>query len=119
LRAQNRFEDRDLMFGYRDGPFQGWGEAQENLNARIAARTGKPLDHWTMHDMRRSTATHMADLGVQPHIIEAILNHVSGHKGGVPGIYNRSNYVVEKRQALARWAKLLAALVKGDRRLSS
>jgi hypothetical protein len=42
----------------------------------------------------------MADSGVQPHIIEAVINHVSGHKAGVAGVYNRSNYENEKRAAL-------------------
>ena len=46
---------------------------------------------WTLHDLRRTGATRMADSGVQPHIIEAVLNHVSGHKGGVAGIYNRAD----------------------------
>jgi hypothetical protein len=46
----------------------------------------------------------MAELGVQPHIIEAVLNHVSGHKGGVAGIYNRAKYSDEMRTALQRWA---------------
>jgi hypothetical protein len=46
----------------------------------------------------------MADLGTQPHVIEAVLNHVSGHKGGVAGIYNRSTYAAEKRAALELWA---------------
>jgi len=55
----------------------------------------------------------MADLGVQPHIIEAILNHVSGHKGGVAGIYNRAAYDNEKREALNRWAEHLLAIVEG------
>jgi hypothetical protein len=43
-----------------------------------------------VHDIRRSVATRMAGLGVLPHIIEAVLNHVSGHKSGVAGIYNRA-----------------------------
>jgi hypothetical protein len=55
----------------------------------------------------------MAELGVQPHIIEAVLNHVSGHKHGVAGIYNRATYEPEKRQALALWAEHLAAIVEG------
>ena len=42
----------------------------------------------------------MADIGAQPHVIEAVLNHVSGHKAGVAGIYNRSTYAAEKRAAL-------------------
>jgi hypothetical protein len=45
----------------------------------------------------------MADLGVQPHVIEAVLNHVSGHKAGVAGVYNRSLYGPEKRAALELW----------------
>jgi hypothetical protein len=46
----------------------------------------------------------MAELGVQPHIIEAVLNHVSGHKGGVAGIYNRARYADDMRAALQGWA---------------
>jgi hypothetical protein len=46
----------------------------------------------------------MAELGTQPHIIEAVLNHVSGHKAGVAGIYNRARYESEMRNALQRWA---------------
>ena len=55
----------------------------------------------------------MADIGVQPHIIEAVLNHISGHKAGVAGIYNRAIYAAEKRQALERWAQHVRSLVEG------
>jgi hypothetical protein len=55
----------------------------------------------------------MAELGIQPHIIEAVLNHVSGHKGGVAGIYNRASYDKEKREALNLWAEHVMALVEG------
>ena len=58
----------------------------------------------------------MADIGVQPHVIEAALNHVSGHKAGVAGIYNRSTYSVEMRAALALWADHLRTLVDGSER---
>ena len=66
---------------------------------------------WTLHDLRRTMATRMADLGVQPHVIEAILNHVSGHKSGVAGIYNRSTYAAEKRAALERWGSHIQTLL--------
>ena len=56
--------------------------------AELDARSG--VEGWDVHDIRRSVATRMADLGVQPHIIEQILNHQSGHKRGPAGIYNRS-----------------------------
>jgi hypothetical protein len=49
----------------------------------------------------------MADLGTQPHIVEAVLNHVSGHKGGIAGVYNRAAYSAEKRAALDLWASHL------------
>jgi integrase len=58
---------------------------------------------WTLHDLRRSAATGMAGLGVPPHIVERILNHVSGSFGGVAGIYNRFAYEAEMRQALEMW----------------
>jgi hypothetical protein len=58
----------------------------------------------------------MADLGVLPHVIEALTNHVSGHKSGVAGIYNRSSYEREVRAALALWADHVRSIVAGDAR---
>jgi integrase len=102
--------DRTHVFGQFDTGFQGWHVAKRTLISRIA---GKPLTHWTPHDLRRTAATRMAELGVQPHIVEAVLNHVSGHKGGVAGIYNRATYDKEKREALNLWAEHVVATVEG------
>jgi hypothetical protein len=55
----------------------------------------------------------MAEISIQPHIIEGVLNHVSGHKAGVAGIYNRASYEREKRAALDLWAERLMAIVEG------
>jgi len=55
------------------------------------------------------------DLGIAPHIVEAVLNHVSGHRAGVAGVYNRALYAKEKAVALARWAEHLGAIVAGER----
>ena len=66
-----------------------------------------------MHDIRRTVATGMADLGVEPHVIEAALNHFSGHRRGVAGIYNRSSYERAVRSALLRWSEHVLALVEG------
>jgi len=110
---QFRPDGRAHVFGRADSiGFDGWGYAKRTLDARITEK-GKQLDHWTIHDLRRTVATRMADLGVQPHIIEAVLNHVSGHKGGVAGIYNRATYDKEKREALNLWAEHVTALVEG------
>ena len=101
-----------LVFGGRNGrPFNSWGAEKLALDARISA-AGVQLEQWTPHDLRRSVATHMAELGVLPHIIEAVLNHVSGHKRGVAGIYNRADYTREKRTALTLWAEHLLAIVE-------
>jgi integrase len=105
---------RDLVFGrHHDSPLTGWSVLKTALDKRIA-KNGAAVE-WVHHDLRRTVATRMAeeDLGVQPHIIEAVLNHVSGHKHGIAGIYNRAAYEPEKRQALALWAEHLAAIVEG------
>jgi integrase len=78
---------------------------------RIDAPMGIPK--WSLHDLRRTAATGMADLGVAPHIIEAVLNHISGHKAGVAGTYNRAKYSDEKKAALKRWAAHVEGLVTG------
>ena len=48
----------------------------------------------------------MAEIGIQPHIVEAVLNHISGRKAGVAGVYNRATYLPERRQALDLWGAL-------------
>jgi integrase len=112
-RQANNGKLRDLIFGYADGPFSGWTNSRDALNKRIEKVTGQPLPHWQPHDLRRSFATHAGKLGIQPHVIEAILNHVSGFRGGVAGIYNLNPYDAEKRTGLATWADHLLAIVEG------
>ena len=66
---------------------------------------------WVIHDLRRTCATGMAELGIPPHIVEACLNHVSGARAGVAGTYNRAAYSDEKKLALERWADHVEGLV--------
>ena len=108
---------RDLIFGDTESrPFSGWSRARRALDDRIAEARKKagieiPLTPWTLHDLRRSMATRLGDLGIQPHVIEALLNHISGSKSGVAGIYNRATYAAEKRQAVDIWAAHLEGLL--------
>jgi integrase len=95
------------LFGITDKGFTDWSKSKAALDTRITGLTG-----WRLHDLRRTTVTGMAGLGIQPHIIEAVINHVSGHKGGVAGIYNRAAYDKEKRAALDLWAEHVMALVE-------
>lgn len=111
LGARRRLDERALVFGSREGPFSGWSKAKASLDARMSAALGHAPTPWRLHDIRRTVATRMADLGVLPHVVEAVLNHVSGHKAGVAGIYNRSSYAAEKHAALDLWASHVIALV--------
>jgi integrase len=114
LEAPPKIAGRDFVFGKPGaGPFSGLSRCKEALDKRIAELNGSPLPDWVHHDLRRSVATGMADIGIQPHIVEAVLNHVSGHKGGIAGIYNRAQYSAEKAQSLARWDEHVRGIVEG------
>lgn len=105
LAGTERIEGRPLVFGQGDGGFQGFSRAKAALDKRSGV-TG-----WRLHDLRRTAATVMGDrLKVLPHVIEAVLNHISGHKAGVAGIYNRALYATEKREALDALGAYLAGL---------
>ena len=82
--------------------FTAWSKSKEILDRRLNG-----MGAWRLHDLRRSAATHMAELGVLPHITEAILNHYSGHRAGVAGVYQRAKYSDEMRSALQRYADWL------------
>jgi integrase len=89
-------------------PVSGWSKTKKRLD-----RTMGDLPPWRLHDLRRTTATGMATIGVAPHVVEAALNHISGAKAGVAGTYNRAAYAAEKKSALERWAAYVEALVAG------
>jgi integrase len=107
---ENRRREREHVFGHpRFGPsgYQGWSVGKWALDERLS------IAAWRLHDLRRtfSTVAH-GELGIAPHIVEAVLNH-SGHLAGVAGVYNRATYAREKATALARWANYLLAAIEG------
>lgn len=109
LEGLPRQPERDLVFGDGKGAFSGWSKCKERFDERLkAAGMTAP---WRLHDLRRTVATGMANIGVQPHIVEAVLNHISGSRAGVAGIYNRASYSAEKKAALDIWAAHVMALV--------
>jgi integrase len=110
IEAQPRREGRDYVFG--DGPhgYKGFSQGKAELDRRA-----KIDPRWVIHDLRRSFSTRLHELGIAPHIVEELLGHV-GHKAGVAGVYNKSVYTNEKRQALALWAERLAALAEDRER---
>jgi integrase len=89
-------------------------ELDARINAARAAHGLAPMAPWVVHDLRRSVATRMAEkLDIDPHIVEAVLNHVGGHKRGVAGVYNKATYERRKREALERWGAHVETLVTG------
>ena len=116
-RAEDDGSPRDFIFGRGERGFSDWSGSKADLDARItAANKGKPLPHWVPHDFRRAISTTLHErLGVPPHVVEIILAHVGGHKGGVAGVYNKASYLDERRRALQRWADHIEQLVSGKK----
>jgi integrase len=74
-----------------------------------------PVPAWRIHDLRRTCATHMAELGTSSEVVELALNHLSGARAGIAGTYNRSVKLEERRAALELWADCVAELVGGQK----
>jgi integrase len=89
----------------------------EKLQAEAKARGDDPAGiktpDWVIHDLRRTVATNLQKLGVRLEVTEAVLNHVSGSRAGIVGIYQRHEWATEKRQALDAWARRLETIVTG------
>ncbi|WP_426958318.1 tyrosine-type recombinase/integrase [Muricoccus radiodurans] len=73
-----------------------------------------PLPHWTFHDFRRSGVTWLSDAGFPPHVADRILNHVQGTIRGVAAIYQRAEFLPERRAALEAWAAHVVACGEGQ-----
>jgi integrase len=92
-----------------DTPVSGFSRAKRRIElAMLRAKEEElgdrdEISHWTLHDLRRTATTGMARLKIPPHIVDRILNHTSGTIRGVAAVYNRFEYVEERRQALEAW----------------
>jgi integrase len=89
-------------------PVGGWSMIKNRLDAAM----GNPPP-WQLHDLRRTFVTGLADLGIRPDVIELAVNHRSGLRGGIAGVYNKSELLPERRAALERWAAHVEVLVAG------
>ena len=125
LKAQTRRADTGLVFPGRVGEFSGWSKCKERLDTAIlearrkaVAESGAdpatvaPMPEWRLHDLRRTLATGLQRLGVRLEVTEAVLNHVSGSKGGIVGIYQRHDWASEKGAALDAWGAHVLAVVE-------
>jgi integrase len=112
--AMKRLRRREL------GLPEGDDELRRHLN--ISARKPLPVEipHWVLHDLRRTAVTKMAEeLKIGPHIVDKILNHSSGTIRGVAAVYNRAQYLDERRSALEAWSRWIVALTTPAKKKSN
>jgi integrase len=94
-------------------PISGFSKAKRMLDEKITeVGEGGTLPHWRVHDLRRTAATGLQRLGIRFEVTEAVLNHVSGAKGGIAGVYQRHDWAKEKRAALDAWAAYVERLLE-------
>ncbi len=98
---------------------RGFSATKRALDAAIEADRLKErpkaeaLAAWRIHDLRRTTATGLAGMGFAPHIIERVLNHISGTQSGLVGVYQRHDYRAERKAALTAWGARVDAIITG------
>jgi integrase len=128
LAKRHRVAGKDHVFGQRGATsgFSGFGRCKARLDSQLLAAARKhaadcgqnpddvELNPWRIHDIRRSVVTNMNEIGVAPHVVEAVVNHISGAKAKIAGVYNRAAYRTEKAAALQRWADHLERLTSGQ-----
>jgi integrase len=88
----------------------GFSKAKARLDKEMAAILGDAFQPWRTHDLRRTAASGMAALGFLPHVIERVLNHVSGAQGGLVSVYQRHEYCDERKQAILMWNEKISQL---------
>ena len=88
-----------LVFATADRPFRNFVHAKPKLDKKAG------VSGWRLHDLRRTAISGMARLGVAPHVADKILNHTSGTISGVAAVYQRHEFMAERKQALDAWAR--------------
>jgi integrase len=92
-------------------PVSGFSKVKPRFDKLMTDDVGQ-LSPWRIHDIRRTVASGMAQIGIAPHVIEKVLNHSTGQISGVAAVYNRHTYLREKTVALNAWARALGAIAR-------
>ena len=93
-----------FVFAVGSRPLQSFSQAKRELDRVSGVKT------WRLHDLRRTAVSGMARLGTAPHVADKILNHASGAISGVAAVYQRHEFMSERREALERWGEHITAL---------
>lgn len=114
IRNRDEIKDNPYVFaGRRKGRhFNGFSKAKLELDLACG------ISDWRLHDLRRTFVTMLNDdpLRIRSEVVEAIVNHVTGHKAGVAGVYNRATYDVERHAAMDAWGRYIEAIITGSPR---
>jgi integrase len=95
-------------------PVSGWSKVKNRLDTAMRAAAKAAVPPWRVHDLRRTFVTSLVGkLHVPPHLVELIVNHISGARAGVAGIYNQAEMLAERKAALERWAVHVHGIVTG------
>jgi integrase len=113
LRRIERTEAEYILSTTGRTPPSGWSKAKLRLDTLVAKQLERTPPSWRTHDLRRTVATGLQRLGIRFEVTEAILNHVSGSRSGVAGIYQRHDWADEKRAALVAWDAHLEHQISG------
>lgn len=114
LQSLAEIRSRGLVFSTTGSTApSGWSKAKARLDGILTGQgeIGRMSGPWRTHDLRRTLATGLQRLGIRFEVTEAVLNHVSGARSGVAGVYQRHNWAAEKRDALDRWSSALQRLL--------
>jgi integrase len=109
-------------------PVSGWSRAKTQIDTKIlearreaAKKAGEepdqvqPMPGWIFHDLRRTMTTKLNELGVSEKVADILINHRSRKKGGVAAVYNRYQYMAERKAALEAWGRHFDELLSGDK----
>lgn len=108
IRSVPRIDEEKMLFSTNGKrPVSGISKFKRRLD------DASKITGWRLHDLRRTCASGMARLRVSPHVIEKVLNHLTGQISGLAAVYNRHGYAQEKREALTIWGSHVASLCSG------
>lgn len=116
-KAPKRKGDEDASPASAAGGLRGFSASKRRLDELVDAERrkvdpeSKPIAPWRVHDLRRTAATGMAGMGFPPHVVERVLNHVSGATSGLVGVYQRHEYRPERKAAVTAWGAHVAAVI--------
>ena len=122
LKSIPRVGDQLIFTMTGSTPVSGFSRAKRRLDAAMLAAKREELGQecdiippWILHDLRRTATTGMARLHIPPHVVDKLLNHVTGTIRGVAAVYNRFEYLEERCAALDAWGRYVDGLVTPGR----